>query len=107
MRNELLKELKLEDLSGSARELAEAIGMEGFVRLVDTYGGMSNLYVPVAEQLVRPVRDEMIRREYNGRNVCELARKWDLTDRSIREIVKDEAQRMRVAPGPGQLSFWD
>ena len=61
MRNELLKELKLEDLDGSARELAEAIGMEGFIRLVDTYGGTSNLYVPVAEQLVRPVRDELIR----------------------------------------------
>ena len=28
MRNELLKELRLEDLSGSSLELAEAIGME-------------------------------------------------------------------------------
>ena len=34
MRNELLKELRLEDLSGSSLELAEAIGMEGFIRLV-------------------------------------------------------------------------
>lgn len=107
MRNELLKELKLEDLDGRARELAEAIGMEGFIRLVDTYGGTSNLYVPVAEQLVRPVRDEMIRREYNGRNIYELARKWGLTDRSIREIVKEEAKKLRTAPGPGQLSFLD
>ena len=106
MRNDLLKELKLEDLSGSARELAEAIGMDGFIRLVDTYGGTSNLYVPVAEQLVRPVRDELIRREYNGRNVYELARKWDLTDRSIREIVKDEVKKLRSDPGPDQLTFW-
>ena len=41
MRNELLKELRLEDLSGSSLELAEAIGMEGFIRLVDNYEGTS------------------------------------------------------------------
>ena len=35
MRNELLKELKLEDLQGENRELAECIGMEAFIRLVD------------------------------------------------------------------------
>lgn len=64
MRNELLKELRLEDLSGSSLELAEAIGMEGFIRLVDNYEGTSNLYVPKASELIRPVRDELIRREY-------------------------------------------
>ena len=35
MRNELLKELKLEDLQGENRELAECIGMEAFIRLVE------------------------------------------------------------------------
>lgn len=39
MRNELLNELKLEDLQGEARELAETIGMDAFRRLVDVYGG--------------------------------------------------------------------
>ena len=52
MRNELLKELQLEDLSGSARELAELVGMEAFLNLVDVYGGSSNLYVPTAKQLI-------------------------------------------------------
>lgn len=95
MRNELLKELRLEDLSGSSLELAEAIGMEGFIRLVDNYEGTSNLYVPKASELIRPVRDELIRREYNGKNVIALARKYSLTDRSIREIVKDKAAQLR------------
>lgn len=114
MRNELLKELQLEDLSGSARELAETIGMEGFIRLVDSYEGTSNLYVPKAAELIRPVRDELIRREYNGRNVIALARKYSLTDRSIREIVKDKAAQFRKeelmerrVPPPGQMTFWD
>ena len=105
MRNELLKELRLEDLSGSSLELAEAIGMEGFIRLVDNYEGTSNLYVPKAS--------ELIRREYNGKNVIALARKYSLTDRSIREIVKDKAAQLReeerkerLAPPTGQISFW-
>ena len=32
MRNEMLNELKLEDLQGEARELAETIGMEMCIR---------------------------------------------------------------------------
>ena len=39
MRNELLNELKLEDLQGEARELAETIGMDAFRRLGGGYGG--------------------------------------------------------------------
>lgn len=107
MRNELLEALRLEDLNGNARELAELIGMEGFIRLVDVYGGTSNLYIPKAEQLVLPVRDEMIRREFDGRNSIQLARKWGLTERHIREIVKDKIKELRIAPGPGQMSLWD
>ena len=56
---------------------------------------------------------ELIRREYNGKNVIALARKYSLTDRSIREIVKDKAAQLReeerkerLAPPTGQISFW-
>ena len=114
MRNELLKELQLEDLSGSARELAELVGMEAFLNLVDVYGGSSNLDVPTAKQLINPVRDELIRREFNGHNIDVLARRWDLTERYIREIVKEKAARFReerqrelLAPPPGQMTFWE
>lgn len=107
MRNELLEELRPDDLTGNAKDLAELIGMEAFAKLVDVYGGSSNLYVPKAEQLVLPVRDELIRREYNGRNVYELARKWGLTERYVREIIKEKAKELRDAPGPGQMSFYE
>ena len=89
MRNELMRNLSLEDLEGNARELAELIGMEGFIRVVEVYGGSSNLYIPKAEQLVRPLRDDCIRREFNGSNMSQLARKWGLTERYIREILKN------------------
>ena len=107
MRNKLLESLRLEDLNGNARELAELIGMEAFIRLVGVYGGTSSLYVPKAEQLVLPVRDELIRREFDGGNSTQLARKWGLTERYIREIVKEKLKELRIAPGPGQISLWD
>lgn len=107
MPNELLKELQLEDLTGSARELAEIVGMEAFARLVEVYGGSSNLYIPKADQLVLPIRDKLIQREYNGGNVYALSRKWGLTERYVREIVKEKAKELRIAPGPGQMSLWD
>lgn len=49
MRNEMLNELKLEDLQGEARELAETIGMDAFRRLVDVYGGTGRVYIPQAD----------------------------------------------------------
>ena len=52
MRNEMLNELKLEDLQGGARELAETIGMDAFRRLVDVYGGTGRVYIPQADKLL-------------------------------------------------------
>ena len=60
MRNELLNELKLEDLQGEARELAETIGMDAFRRLVDVYGGTGRVYIPQADKLLIPIRDRLI-----------------------------------------------
>ena len=66
MRNELLNELELEDLQGEARDLAETIGMDAFRRLVDVYGGTGRVYIPQADKLLIPIRDRLIRDEYNG-----------------------------------------
>ena len=107
MRNELMRRLSLEDLEGNARKLAELIGMEGFIRVVEVYGGSSNLYIPKAEQLVRPLRDDCIRREFNGSNMSQLARKWGLTERYIREILKIDMRDLHEAQVEGQLNLFE
>ena len=86
MRNELLNELKLEDLQGEARELAETIGMDAFRRLVDVYGGTGRVYIPQADKLLIPIRDRLIRDEYNGSNVYALCKKWKLSEEYVRGI---------------------
>ncbi|MEG1800971.1 MAG: hypothetical protein RR273_03250, partial [Oscillospiraceae bacterium] len=61
--NELLASLQLDDLRSGDKELAEIVGIEAFKRLVEVYGGTSKLYIPLAEMVVIPARDEIIRRE--------------------------------------------
>lgn len=91
---ELMELLQLDDLKTPAhQELAQIIGMEAFRKLVLTYGG-SDPYIPQASELVRPIRDSLILREYNGENERALARKWGMSERRIRELTKEKDQSM-------------
>ena len=95
MRNEMLNELKLEDLQGEARELAETIGMDAFRRLVDVYGGTGRVYIPQADKLLIPIRDRLIRDEYNGSNVYALCKKWNLSEGYVRGIVREKTEQIQ------------
>lgn len=103
---DLLELVTMDDLRGNDRELAEVVGLEGFKGLVRTYGGSTRLYVPMADMVAIPVRDKMIRTEYNGDNIQELARRWNLSERHIQEIVKNEARELRRRPIDGQTSLF-
>jgi Mor family transcriptional regulator len=84
--NELSKDLKPEMLpEGLYRDIAEAIGPENFVKLAEVVGG-ATVYIPKAESLVRPVRDARIRKEFNGYNHLELAKRYEVTERWVRQI---------------------
>ena len=107
MRNELLELLQLEDLQGEAYELAELIGIEAYRKLVDRYGGTGRMYIPQADTLLIPIRDRLIREEYNGYNVYELCKKWDLGESMVRTIIRDKIRELRQAPIDGQVSLFD
>ncbi len=66
--DELSKELTIEMLPSTLyKEIAEAIGVENFVKLADVVGG-STVYIPKPESVTRPVRDARIKEEFNGYN---------------------------------------
>jgi Mor family transcriptional regulator len=50
-------------------------------------------------------RNERIRAEFDGYNFRELARKYDLTEITIRSIVSDKVRELRARPMDGQLSL--
>ncbi|MGN1102042.1 MAG: Mor transcription activator family protein [Huintestinicola sp.] len=82
----LLDELTLDDLDEEQRELADCIGLEAYKKLVYTYAG-SIINVRDPEGLTREIRNRIIRSEFNGGNYNELAIKYRLSNRMIRNIV--------------------
>ncbi|EES74609.1 Mor transcription activator family protein [Paenibacillus sp. oral taxon 786 str. D14] len=88
MEDQWMQWITLDSLPDQYREIAEEIGIENFLKLVKLYGG-DELYLPNYDFFIRPVRNQMIREEYNGFNRHELARKYKLNERTIRQIVKD------------------
>lgn len=98
------EEIRLEDLSEGQQEVAALIGPENFGKLMEVYGG-AYLYIPKTDRLERMERNERIRAEFDGYNFRELARKYDLTEITIRSIVSDKVRELRARPMDGQLSL--
>lgn len=99
--------LKIEDLSEEQREIAELVGMEGYIRLSKVYGG-TTVYIAKAEEVARRSdRDERIREEFNGTNYSELAIKYRLSEMWVRNIVSEKAEEIRNAPFKGQMNIMD
>ena len=98
------EDIRLEDLSEGQQEVAALIGPENFRKLMEVYGG-AYLYIPKTDRLEHMERNERIRAEFDGYNFRELARKYDLTEITIRSIVSDKVRELRARPMDGQLSL--
>ncbi|WP_455437471.1 Mor transcription activator family protein [Hungatella hathewayi] len=95
--NKLAEKLTLEMIpDGIWHTVAEEIGVSNLIKLAELVGG-ANIYIPKAESFVRPVLYEKIKEEYNGYNTAQLARKYGITERWVREICGDDI--------PGQMEL--
>lgn len=72
---------------GLPAETAAGLAQAALLALAD-YGGGRDFYLPRAVMLKAAIRDQQIRREFNGRNIDELATRYRLTTRRIRTILK-------------------
>ena len=72
---------------GLCRVIAEEIGTDNLLKLSVLLGG-SSFYLPRRERILRPLRDRKILEEYNGYNTEELARKYEVSQRWVQEIIK-------------------
>lgn len=103
---QLVNELTLDDLEGEQKALAECLGLEAYKRLLLMYAG-STFTVRMPDTVTIPLRNKRIRSEFNGYNWGELARKYNLHEKTIRNIVSGEISRNRAEPMDGQGSFFD
>lgn len=84
---EIAAKIPLNSLPDAYHALAEIIGVENTLKLADHLGGTA-FYFRKIDSLLSYVRDEKIREEFNGANHKELARKYDLSEIWIRQIVE-------------------
>lgn len=69
--------------------LYELVGLERFLKIIDTAGG-EFLYFPKRSTLERDLRRQAILREFDGTNLRQLARKYGLSERHVRSILQKE-----------------
>ena len=100
-----LDNIQIDDLDGEQRQLAETIGIEAYRDLIKQYAGM-HIYIPEHETFKANQRNAEIRADFNGYNFRELARKYGLTESSIRRIVEDIRDKIRKAPIEGQTKWF-
>ncbi|WP_050698994.1 Mor transcription activator family protein [Anaeromassilibacillus senegalensis] len=86
--DDFLEHLSLENLKGEQLEIAETIGIEPYRELVRRFSG-SQIRIWTVDRLTKKIRDDQIRKEYNGHNVKQLARKYHLSDQTIWEITSN------------------
>ena len=89
-------DIRLDDLTGNQREIAELIGLDNYIKLSKCYGGDSSLYIQKYSEIVKNARNREIRKKYNGYNIRQLARMYNLSEQHIRQICscqnEDEGQ---------------
>lgn len=84
-----MEDIPAELLPEQYRPLAELLGVQKLLRLADRYGG-AKMYIPKVDTLIKKALHQRIREEYNGYNIKQLMRKYNLAIRSIEEICKGE-----------------
>ena len=94
--------IKIQDLQGEQRQIAEIIGLEAYLKLVKIYGG-TNIYIAKIDKLLSIKRDMEIVKRFNGYNYKSLANQYRLSERAVREIINRENSRLLNQ----QLSFFD
>lgn len=78
--------IQFEDVPEELRDIADALGMEAFLKLIALCGGQ-DLYIPKRESLERGPRDRAIRDRFDGGNYRALAAQYRLSVRQIRKII--------------------
>lgn len=92
-------ELKIEEIEEPYRTIADKIGIQNLLRLSKQFGGMS-IYIPKPDTLLRQAKYTLIKKEFNGYNHAQLARKYNLSEKWIRNICGDGHCK-------GQMTIYD
>ena len=82
----MLEFLTESDVPDSVKDVVDVIGIDAFKGLVKLAGG-SLLYIPNESNLVKPIRNRMIKEEFKG-SYKDISRKFGISEVQVRNIIK-------------------
>lgn len=103
---ELLCTLTAKDLQEQHQMVADAIGVDGLIKLCEHFGG-SSIYIPQKKELLKNKIYSMIYREYDGGNIKQLAVKYGVSEATVYNIVRERLITRKGGNILGQTSFAD
>ena len=81
----MLEFLTENDVPDSIKDVVDVIGIDAFKDLVKLAGG-SLLYIPNESNLVKPIRNRMIKEEFNG-SYKDISAKFGISEVQVRNII--------------------
>lgn len=96
MCEEWIDKLNPKELPEPYGTIATNVGAENAIKIAKLYQG-TGVYFPKLESILNKIRDKNIRREFDGGNYKELALKYGLTERWIREIINGNVDENQIS----------
>jgi Mor family transcriptional regulator len=82
-----MQQVRPEQLPEVYQEIVGVIGLEPTLHLAQVFAGNS-VYFPKLDRALLQLRNRIIRAEFDGSNTRQLARRWGLSSRHVRHIVR-------------------
>ena len=101
MSNELYKMyldyMQIDDLPEWLQPIAEKIGIEDILNVIDEFGGL-RVYFPLPEKAVSKARGRVICKEYREQNhsFSELAKRHKVSEPWVRQVVRDGQTQLKA-----------
>ena len=90
MSEKWMDEITIDVVPEKYHHLVNLIGIENVLLLSKDFGG-TMLYIPKHDSLAKEIRNEKIRKEFNGGNYKELTKKYNLCESQIRNIINSDS----------------
>ena len=79
--------IKIEDIPQELVGVANFMGIDKFIEFCNEYGGIA-IYFPSKKTLFRNSRNREIINRYNGKNIKDLARAFEISEVQVRNIIR-------------------
>lgn len=99
--------LEPDDLQENHREIADVVGFDNLIKLIEHFGGNS-IYIPQKYELYRFKLYATILEQYDGTNIKRLATDYGVSEKTVYTIVKNKILKGSAKKQlEGQLTFAD